>query len=67
MAKNHGIFGFGIVYNMMNGKQCNDEILNLFSSDNMNNFPFFIIIDYKGKYYRQNQNLLNQNINLYNI
>ena len=58
LAKNHGIFGFGIVYNMMNGKQYNDEVLNLFSSDNMNNFPFFIIIDYKEKYYRQNQNLL---------
>ena len=46
LAKNHGIFGFGIIYDIMNNQKNNDEILNLFSSDNMNNFPFFIIINF---------------------
>ena len=62
LAKNHGIFGFGIVYNMMNNRKYNEEILNLFTSDNMNNFPFFIIFNYNGEYDRPNQNLINQNI-----
>jgi len=62
LAKNHGIFGFGIVYNIMNNQKFNEEILNLFSSDNMNNFPFFIIININDKYEGENQNLLNQNI-----
>ena len=62
MAKNHGIFGFGIVYNMTNSRKYNEEILNLFSSDNMNNFPFFIIFNFKDEYEHTNQNLLNQNI-----
>ena len=61
LAKNHGIFGFGIVYNMMNTRKSNEEILNLFSSDNMNNFPFFIIFNFNGEYDCPNQNLLNQN------
>ena len=62
LAKNHGIFGFGIVYNMMYNQKFNEEILNLFLSDNKNNFPFFIIINNNDKYEGENQNLLNQNI-----
>ena len=67
MAKNHGIFGFGIVYNMMNNQKFKEEILNLFSSDNLNNFPFFIIIDCKGEYNPLNQNLLITNRLIENI
>ena len=62
LAKNHGIFGFGIIYDIMNNQKNNDEILNLFSSDNMNNFPFFIIINYNIQNDQQNQNSLIQNI-----
>ena len=62
LAKNHGIFGFGIVYNMMNSRKSNEEILNLFLFDNMDNFPFFIIFNFNGEYDRPNQNLINQNI-----
>ena len=65
LAKNHGIFGFGIVYNVMNNHKSNEEIFNFFSSDKMNNFPFFIIINNKGNNDQQDQNLLNQNI-IYN-
>ena len=64
LAQNHGIFGFGIVYDMITNHKFNDEILNLFSSDNMNNFPFFIIINYNDKYERESQNLLNQKIKI---
>ena len=62
LAKDHGIFGFGIVYNMMNNQKFNEEILNSFSSDNMNNFPFFIIINNNERYEGENQDLLNKNI-----
>lgn len=46
LAKNHGIYGFGIVSNIKTGLKFNEEVLNLFSSQNMNNFPFFILINY---------------------
>jgi hypothetical protein len=46
----------------MNSRKSNEEILNLFSSDNMNNFPFFIIFNFNGEFAHTNQNLLNQNI-----
>ena len=62
LAKNHGIFGFGIVYDMMNNRKYNEEILNLFSSYNINNFPFFIIINYNDHHEQQNQSSLNQNV-----
>ena len=62
LAKNHGIFGFGIVYNKMNGVKFNEEILNLFSKNEMNNFPFFIIIGYNDKHKREAKNQLLQNI-----
>ena len=40
LAKSHGIYGFGIVYDIIYGMKLNEEVLNLFSSENMNNFPF---------------------------
>ena len=43
IAKNHGIYGFGIVYNIDYGFQYNEEILNLFSFDCRIKIPFFII------------------------
>ena len=50
LAKNHGIYGFGIVYDIIYGMKLNEEVLNLFSSENMNNFPFFIMINYNETY-----------------
>ena len=50
LAKNHGIYGFGIVYDIIYGMKLNEEILNLFFSENMNNFPFFILINYNETY-----------------
>ena len=50
LAKNHGIYGFGIVYDIMNGIKLNEEILNLFSSEKMENFPFFLLINYNESY-----------------
>lgn len=44
LAKDHGIFGFGMVYNMMNNQKFNEEILNSFSSDNMNNFLSLLLL-----------------------
>ena len=51
IAKHHGIFGFGIVYNLVKEKKFNEEIINFFLF-NTNNFPFFIIFDNKD--YKQN-------------
>lgn len=45
LAKNHGIFGFGIVYDWIDCSKLNEEIIDLFFADNMNNFPFFIILN----------------------
>ena len=50
LAKNHGIYGFGIIYDIMNGIKLNEEILNLFSSEKMENFPFFLLFNYNESY-----------------
>ena len=57
----HGIFGFGIVYDVMNSLKFNEDILDLFSSNYMLNFPFFIIINFDSKLYQRNKNSLIQN------
>ena len=44
LAKNHGIFGFGIVYNLINENILNDTIVNILSYFNDLKFPFFIIL-----------------------
>ena len=44
LAKNHGIFGFGIVYNPINENILNDTIINILSKFNDLQFPFFIIL-----------------------
>ena len=46
LAKNHGIFGFGIVQNLAYNIKVNSELYNLFLYDNDIRFPFFIILDY---------------------
>ena len=45
LAKNHGIFGFGIMHDFSNIYQLNDKTLNMISYINEFNFPFFIIIN----------------------
>ena len=62
LAKDHGIFGFGIVCNQMKDLKFNQEILNLFSHNEMDNFPFFIIISYNDTHKREAKNQLLQNI-----
>lgn len=61
LAKNHGIYGFGIVYNIINISQDTKEIFNLFSYDNENHFPFFVILKNVEKYYQQGLNYLIKN------
>ena len=63
LAKNHGIFGFGIVYYLNYDKKIYDEIFYLFSFDDKNNFPFFIIINYEQKYDKNNYDENYNNIN----
>ena len=60
LARNHGIFGFGIVYNWMSNQKLNEEIFNYFFSDDMYNFPFFIIFNSIENYNQKNQNSLIQ-------
>ena len=45
LAKNHGIYGFGIIYNWLKGFKCNEEILNYFIYGKKINFHFFIIFN----------------------
>ena len=65
LAKKHGIYGFGIVYNITNGLKLNEEVLNLFSSENMDNFPFCILIYYNGTYNIENPTILVNRIKKY--
>ena len=67
LAKNHGIYGFGIVYDILNGIQLNEEILNLFSSENMNNYPYFILINYNETYNEENLSFFFNGIKKYLI
>ena len=62
LAKNHGIFGFGIIHNCL---KSNEEIFNLFTFEEDITFPFFIILDcnwYDWNDVQQNNKFLNQNI-----
>ena len=62
LAKMHGIYGFGVVYNWTNNKIYDELISNLFSYMNDINFPFFIILNYDMKYSLKNETSLKQNI-----
>ena len=59
LAKNHGIFGFGIIHNCL---KSNEEIFNLFTYEEDITFPFFIILDCNSYKIYQNNKYLNQNI-----
>lgn len=62
LARNHGIFGFGVVYYYFKGQQYNNDIFNIFLNENMINFPFFIILDFEMNYNNQtNKSYLIQN------
>ena len=61
LARMHGIFGFGIAYDVMNSIKFNGDILDLFASHDMLNFQFFIIINCDSKDYPQDKNSLIQN------
>jgi len=62
LAKMHGIYGFGVVYNWTNNRAYDDKMSNLFSYMNEINFPFFIILNYNIKYSLKNETSLKQNI-----
>ena len=61
LAKSHGIFGFGIMYNLSNIYQKNDNAFKVLSDVNELNFSFFIIINNNIKL-NNNQTLLMKNI-----
>ena len=54
LAKDHGVFGFGIVYNWMLNSKLNEELFNLFFYEDINNFPSFIIFNSIDNYKIQN-------------
>ena len=62
LAKNHGIYGFGIVYNLDYGIKINEKIFNLFANDDELNFPYFIILDYNFSNSHQSKNQLIKNM-----
>ena len=45
LAKSHGIYGFGIVYNWLNNYTLNNTLLNYFSNINKLNFFFCVILN----------------------
>jgi len=58
LAKIHGIFGFGIVINLATNIKFNEEIFDIISKDNINNFSFFIILNNNHDINKQNQTSL---------
>ena len=61
LAKDHGIYGFGIVYNLLMEVELNENILNFFAYENELNFGYFIILNYN----LQKKNSLIENITTY--
>ena len=61
IAKNHGIFGFGIVYNLIKENNFNEAIIDSFIR-NLDNYPFFIIFNNKD-YKQKNSSFLNKKKN----
>ena len=45
LAKNHGIYGFGIVYNLIINNTYNEAIFNLVAQIEQIKFPFFMILN----------------------
>ena len=46
LAKNHGLYGFGIMHHLSNISHINENLFNIISEVNKLNFRFFIIINY---------------------
>lgn len=61
LAKSHGIFGFGIIYDLIYIYYLNETILNFISLINKFNFPFFIILNENMNYKLSNQSFLIEN------
>ena len=57
-AKSHGLYGFGIIYNLINNKNINNTFLDICSNLNNLNYPFFIILKYDLDYEQLNQSSL---------
>jgi hypothetical protein len=60
LAKNHGIYGFAIIYYWFSGKVLYDEPINIFLNNKEINFPFFLI--WKNDKYELNPNHKNNSI-----
>ena len=61
LAKNHGIFGFGIIYYWLSAKTFDNEQINLFLDGNDINFPFFLVWkndEYLPSHYQQKKAIL---------
>ena len=54
LAKNHGIYGFGLVYDWINNETYNEAIFNLLAQIDQTKFPFFIILNCDSKDNNQN-------------
>ena len=69
LAKNHGIYGFGIIYYWFSGKILYEEVINMFLEKKYINYPFFIIWkNDKLEYNNSNDNIIiEQDYNLDNI
>ena len=61
LAKNHGLYGFGIMHHLSNISHINENLFNIISEVNKLNFRFFIIINYNENS-NYNQTLLIKNI-----
>ena len=62
LAKKHGLFGFGIMFNLSNFYEINEDSLKVISDVNELNFPFFIIINNNENINNNNQTLLMKNL-----
>ena len=61
LARNHGIYGFGIYYFWFSGKKLFEKTIDIFLEYKNINFPFFLIWkneDFKRKIYEYNNTLL---------
>ena len=69
LAKNHGIYGFGINYYWFSGQIFYEEVINIFYNKNEINFPFFIIWKNDNLEYSNSNNniVIEQNYNIDNI
>ena len=68
LAKSHGVYGFGIIFNWLNQPCFNETILNLFANINKLNFSFCLILSKESKNELENNhlNLECNKKNLYN-